>query len=211
MAAFWLVCFWYLRDSFGPSDPLAGPGPHKWVRRPPRYPVEKLTTIPAPRKGITIPSIQAKAPKEGAAARETRLYRLAAVRKSFEHSWSGYSHYAWMHDEVTPLTGKAKDPFGGWAATLVDSLDSLWIMGMKDEFIKAVAAVQGIDFTRSAIPLLNVFETNIRYLGGFLSAYEISGKSHAALLTKAIEVGDLLMCAFDTPNHMPVARWDWKT
>ncbi|KAF7547830.1 hypothetical protein G7Z17_g7460 [Cylindrodendrum hubeiense] len=210
VAAVWLLCFWYLRDSFGSGDPLAGPGPHPWARRPARYPVEKLSAIPSGRKGVKIPQIQATPPVEGVTAKELRLSRLNAVKKSFEHSWKGYSYYAWMHDEVTPLTGKAKDPFGGWAATLVDSLDSLWIMDMKDEFIKAVAAAQGIDFSRSAIPLINIFETNIRYLGGFISAYEISGKTHPALLKKAVEVGDLLMCAFDTPNHMPVTRFDWK-
>ncbi|KAH7141182.1 glycosyl hydrolase family 47-domain-containing protein [Dactylonectria estremocensis] len=210
VAIVWLLCFLYLRDSFGPGDPFAGPGPYPWAKRPARYPVEKLNAIPTGRKGVTIPQIQATPPVESTAAREIRLSRLNAVKKSFEHSWQGYSSYAWMHDEVTPLTGKAKDPFGGWAATLVDSLDTLWIMDMKDEFIKALAAAHGIDFSTSAIPLINIFETNIRYLGGFLSAYEISGKVYPALLKKAIEVGDLLMCAFDTPNHMPVTRLDWK-
>ncbi|KAK7419991.1 clathrin associated protein complex large subunit [Neonectria punicea] len=210
VAAVWILAFWYLRDSFGSRDPLAGPGPHSWSRRPARYPVEKLAAIPLGRTDVKIPQIQAAPPAEDSGARELRLSRLNAVKKSFEHSWHGYSYYAWMHDEVTPLTGKAKDPFGGWAATLVDSLDSLWILDMKDEFTKAVAAAQGIDFSTSAIPVLNTFETTIRYLGGFLSAYEISGKTHPALLKKAIEVGELLMCAFDTPNHMPVMRWDWK-
>jgi hypothetical protein len=115
-----------------------------------------------------------------------------------------------MHDEVTPMTGKSKDPFGGWAATLVDALDTLWIMDMKEEFTKAVAAADGIDFTRSSMTTINIFETTIRYLGGFLSAYELSGRAHPILLKKAIELGDLLMCAFDTPNHMPVTRWEWK-
>jgi hypothetical protein len=83
-------------------------------------------------------------------------------------------------------------------------------MDMKDEFTKAVAAADGIDFTRSPMATINIFETNIRYLGGFLSAYELSGRAHPILLKKAIELGDLLMCAFDTPNHMPVTRWEWK-
>ena len=29
-------------------------------------------------------------------------------------------------------------------------------------------------------------------------------------MTKAIEVGEMLLVAFDTLNHMPITRWDWK-
>ncbi|KAH7178504.1 glycosyl hydrolase family 47-domain-containing protein [Fusarium sp. MPI-SDFR-AT-0072] len=218
VASIWILCFWYWSNSdsgfklFGNGDPLAGKGATAWTRRLPKYPIpkEKLAVLPKITGDVKVPKIQAAAPVESAAAKELRLSRLAAVKKSFEHSWSGYSNYAWMHDEVTPLTGKSKDPFGGWAATLVDALDTLWIMDMKDEFTKAVAAADGIDFTRSPMATINIFETNIRYLGGFLSAYELSGRAHPILLKKAIELGDLLMCAFDTPNHMPVTRWEWK-
>lgn len=218
VAFIWILCFWYWSNSdsgfklFGNGDPLAGKGATAWTRRLPKYPIpkEKLAALPKITGDVKVPKIQAAAPVESAAAKELRLSRLAAVKKSFEHSWSGYSNYAWMHDEVTPLTGKSKDPFGGWAATLVDALDTLWIMDMKDEFTKAVAAADGIDFTRSPMATINIFETNIRYLGGFLSAYELSGRAHPILLKKAIELGDLLMCAFDTPNHMPVTRWEWK-
>lgn len=157
-----------------------------------------------------IPKIQVVAPTESATARETRLKRLAAVRESFVHSWGGYKKYAWMSDEVTPLTGHGKNPFGGWAATLVDALDTLWIMGLTGEFEEAAKAAEGIDFTTTRQDRINVFETTIRYLGGFLAAYELSEKKYPGLLKKAVEVGELLLCAFDTDNHMPIARWDWK-
>jgi mannosyl-oligosaccharide alpha-1,2-mannosidase len=29
---------------------------------------------------------------------------------------------AWLPDEVKPLAGGSQDPFGGWAATLFDSV-----------------------------------------------------------------------------------------
>ncbi|KAF4982006.1 hypothetical protein FZEAL_2256 [Fusarium zealandicum] len=216
VAFIWIFSFWYLSGSsfslFGNGDPLVGKGANAWTLRVPKYPIatEKLAALPKGSATVKIPKIQVDAPTEDMAAKTQRLTRLAAVKKSFEHSWSGYSNYAWMHDEVTPLTGKQKDPFGGWAATLVDALDTLWIMDMKDEFTKAVAAADGIDFTRSSMTTINIFETTIRYLGGFLSAYELSGRTHPILLKKAIEVGNLVMCAFDTPNRMPVTRWDWK-
>lgn len=138
------------------------------------------------------------------------MRRRDAVRESFTHSWEGYKKHAWLRDEVGPITGQYKDTFGGWAATLVDSLDSLWIMGMKEDFELAVKACEGIDFTTTDAKDINVFETTIRYMGGFLAAYDISGGKYPILLLKAVEVGELLMSCFDTPNRMPISRWDWQ-
>ena len=143
-------------------------------------------------------------------AKATRLQRLGAVKSSFEHSWAGYKSHAWMQDELSPLDGGSAQAFGGWAATLVDALDTLWIMGMKKEFDEAVDAAKDIDFNSTSESMLNLFETTIRYLGGFLGAYDLTGGTYPVLLQKATEVGDLLYCAFDTPNRMPVTRWYWK-
>jgi mannosyl-oligosaccharide alpha-1,2-mannosidase len=109
---------------------------------------------------------------------------------------------------LAPISGAGRYFFGGWAATLVDSLDTLWIMDMKTEFHEAAEAALGIDFSKSTDDIINIFDTTIRYLGGFLSAYDLSGEKR--LLTKAIEVGEMLLIAFDTPNHMPITRWEWK-
>lgn len=183
-----------------------------WSKRPDRYPVESPVSLPTNKPRVRIPKIQlSPAPKEDASARRARESRLAAVKESFIHSWNGYKQNAWLHDEVKPLTGSSHDPFGGWAATLVDALDTLWIMDLKAEFREAVSACEKIDFTTTETDKINVFETTIRYLGGFLAAYELSGKNYPVLLKKAVEVGELLMCAFDTPNRMPITRWDWKS
>lgn len=42
----------------------------------------------------------------------------------------------------------------------------------------------------------SVFETTIRYLGGLLSAYELSGKQYQPLLDKAKEVADKMAYAW---------------
>lgn len=143
-------------------------------------------------------------------AKTTRLQRLGAVKSSFEHSWAGYKAHAWMKDELSPLDGGSVQGFGGWAATLVDTLDTLWIMGMREEFDEAVDAAKDIDFNSTSESMLNLFETTIRYLGGFLGAYDLTHGTYPVLLQKATEVGDLLYCAFDTPNRMPVTRWSWR-
>jgi len=114
-----------------------------------------------------------------------------------------------MADELMPLTGGAKEHFGGWAATLVDASDTLWIMGMKEEFWEAVDAAVSIDFrTPGDGSPISVFETTIRYLGGLLAAYDLSGE--VALLEKAVELGDVLYGAFDTPNRMPITHWNME-
>ena len=157
-----------------------------------------------------LPQVQHDFGPETDEAKAIRLQRLGAVKSSFEHSWAGYKEHAWMQDELSPLNGGSVQAFGGWAATLVDSLDTLWIMGMKEEFDEAVDAAKDIDFNSTNESMLNIFETTIRYLGGFLGAYDLTCGTYPVLLQKATEVGDLLYCAFDTPNRMPVTRWYWQ-
>jgi mannosyl-oligosaccharide alpha-1,2-mannosidase len=155
---------------------------------------------------LALPRVQKDFGPESALDRALRLKRRDAVKASFQRCWKSYRKHAWMSDELTPVTGNRHDPYGGWGATLVDSLDTLWIMGLKDDFDDAVAAAFKIDFGKVTPQDVNVFETNIRYLGGFLAAYDLSGDKR--LLTKAREVGEMLYVTFDTPNRMPMTRWD---
>lgn len=131
--------------------------------------------------------------------------RREAVLNTAKKCWESYREFAWGHDELKPSSLVGADPFGGWGATLVDSLDTLWIMGLKTEFKEAVKAVGLIDWDKTTATSCSVFETNIRYLGGLLSAYELSGEK--TLLRKALEVGHMLFAAFDTPNHMPLGTF----
>ncbi|KAL7625573.1 hypothetical protein AAE478_004793 [Parahypoxylon ruwenzoriense] len=188
----------------------AGSGNLRWEKRPPQYPVKTFATLPTHKPTKPIPRIQAARPQESASEKEVRLRRLASVKDSFKHSWNGYKKNAWGHDEIKPISGQYKNPFGGWAATLVDSLDSLWLLGMKEDFELAVKACDDIDFSTTEARDINIFETVIRYLGGFLAAYELSEKEYPSLLSKATEIADLVMTAFDTSNHMPVTRFPWR-
>ncbi|KAH7627836.1 glycoside hydrolase [Sordaria sp. MPI-SDFR-AT-0083] len=80
----------------------------------------------------------------------------------------------------------------------------------KSKFDEAVAAVADIDFgvTKDGSGRVNIFETNIRYLGGLLAAYDLSGRE--VLLTKARELGDLLYAGFNTAERMPVDFIDFE-
>lgn len=182
-------------------------GQFKWRSYQPHHPLKFLVPLPAARPK-RLPRVQHEFGPETNAAREIRLGRRAQIKQAFQRCWASYKDRAWLRDEVTPVSGHGINTFGGWAASLVDALDTLWIMDMKAEFQEAAAACQNINFTSSTDEEVNMFETNIRYLGGFLGAYDLSGD--ATLLDRALEVGDMLMVAFDTPNHLPITRWHWR-
>ncbi|KAG6262718.1 hypothetical protein E4U48_007092 [Claviceps purpurea] len=196
------------------ASPPATPTGRRWKKPKEHFPLpkESIITLPAG-SAKDIPRIQHIFPTESEKLKEKRLRRLTMVKNEIQRSWAGYKQYAWMHDEITPVSNRSRDPFCGWAATLVDSLDTLWIAGLKDEFDEAAAAVKIIDFTytnRSTIP---VFETTIRYLGGLLAAYDVSGGAsghYSFLLDKAVELAEILMGIFDTPNRMPVLYFHWR-
>lgn len=183
-----------------------------WKPSKEHYPIPKESIIPLP-TGIpkALPPVQAKFDKiERPEARRKRIARKEQVKSEFLHAWNGYKNNAFFHDEVRPVSGATHDPFGGWAATLVDALDTLWIMGLTTEFEYAVQAVEKLDFTTYDGGEIRVFETTIRYLGGFLGAYDISGHKYPTLLKKAEELAEILYGVFDTPNRMPILSYGWE-
>ncbi|ETI22886.1 hypothetical protein G647_04680 [Cladophialophora carrionii CBS 160.54] len=178
-----------------------------WKSRQTHYPLQALNPLPTG-KPKQLPLVQHRFTPLTIQDVEVQRSRQLQVKEAFKKCWTSYHEKAWMRDELSPISGGGRDTFGGWAATLVDALDTLWIMGLEDEFRTAASAAVNIDFSTSTDDTINVFETTIRYLGGFLAAYDLSGERQ--LLTKAVEVGEMLLVAFDTPNHMPITRWDWK-
>lgn len=86
--------------------------------------------------------------------------------------------------------------------TLVDSLDTLWIMDMKTEFDEAVQWVdQKLHFNQNFN--ISVFEFTIRVVGGLLSAYHLSNDDR--LKQKAIEAGDVVLASFSNGAFPHVA------
>ncbi|SMR57466.1 unnamed protein product [Zymoseptoria tritici ST99CH_3D1] len=178
-----------------------------WARRPQLHPVQQYLPLPV-HSGAELPKVQyAFTGEESSTRAAERRQRLAEVKFAMKRSWDAYRRHAWLADELLPVSGGNKTAFGGWAATLVDSLDTLWIMDLKEEFKEAVDSIVQIDFTATTQKSINVFETTIRYLGGFLSAYDLSDDKR--LLDKSLELADMLYAAFDTPNRMPILRWDF--
>jgi Glycosyl hydrolase family 47. len=84
--------------------------------------------------------------------------------------------------------------------TPVDTLDTLLILGMKNEADKTrEEIVQNLSFDKD-IEVKN-FEITIRLLGGLLSSYQMSNDRR--LLAKAEDLGNRLLPVFDSPTGMP--------
>ncbi|OAV93851.1 hypothetical protein PTTG_01658 [Puccinia triticina 1-1 BBBD Race 1] len=150
--------------------------------------------------------------------RTNRLERQGWVRRGFQHVWEGYKDRAWGHDELKPVSGSFEDPFGGWGATIVDCIDTLLIMNLTVEYNYARTHVKAIDWAQtvglrevkssgslSSNPKVSLFETVIRYLGGLLSAYDLSGDK--LMLERAEELAEWLLPAFGTSSGVPETHY----
>ncbi|CAI9757585.1 unnamed protein product [Fraxinus pennsylvanica] len=126
--------------------------------------------------------------------------RREKVKDAMIHAWSSYEKYAWGHDELQPQTKNGVDSFGGLGATLIDSLDTLYIMGLDEQFQKAREWVaNSLDFNKNYDA--SVFETTIRVVGGLISSYDLSGDK--MFLEKAKDIADRLLPAWNTPSGIP--------
>ncbi|XP_070781835.1 mannosyl-oligosaccharide 1,2-alpha-mannosidase IA [Enoplosus armatus] len=137
--------------------------------------------------------------------------RRAKVKEMMKHAWGSYRRYAWGSNELRPVSkqGHSSNLFGSIkGATIVDALDTLYIMEMFEEFDTATDWVEkNLDFNVNAE--VSVFEVNIRFVGGLLSAYYLSGKE--VFRRKAVELGEKLLPAFKTPTGIPWALLNLKS
>ncbi|XP_055334763.1 mannosyl-oligosaccharide 1,2-alpha-mannosidase IA-like [Paramacrobiotus metropolitanus] len=139
------------------------------------------------------------------------VYRQNVVKQMMKFAWDNYVKYAWGDNELRPVsrTGFAGSaPFGDGklGLTIIDSLDTLFLMGLTNEFDAATEWVTRQFKIRNAKSTFSVFEANIRLLGGFLSAHALSGRR--VFLDKAIETADTLLLAFNTTSGLPWSLYD---
>jgi hypothetical protein len=136
-----------------------------------------------------------------ATAPEDPAITAARVKSEFLHAWDDYVKYAWGHDELMPLSKKPKDWYGqSLLMTPVDALDTLILMGLKDQADKDRQLIDSqLSFDRDIY--VKNFEITIRLLGGLLSSYELS--HDPKLLALAKDLGTRLLPAFDSPTGMP--------
>jgi len=131
------------------------------------------------------------------------------VRSEFLHAWHGYKKYAWNHDDLKPLSKGYHD----WYAqpllmTPVDALDTMILMGLKDEATTTRNYIaQNLSFDKDIY--VQNFEITIRLLGGLLSSYQLTGDKR--LLSLAENLGNRLLPVFDSPTGLPYRFVNLKT
>lgn len=141
------------------------------------------------------------------------------TRNLFYYAFDRYMEYGYPYDEVKPIScvphrrnrrdykeTARNDVMGNFTLTLLDNLDTFVIMGDQKGFEAAVERVKHL-FTKFDIDsTVQVFETNIRILGGLLSAHLYAvdpRKGHSIegydgfLLRLAYDLGKRLAIAFD--------------
>nr|CAD7393479.1 unnamed protein product [Timema cristinae] len=125
--------------------------------------------------------------------------RQQAVVDAFKHAWKGYKKYAWGHDHLKPISGSYNNWFS-LGLTIVDALDTVYIMGLNEEFTDAREWVdKSLHFEVNKD--VNLFEVTIRVLGSLLSIYHLT--SDKMFLDKAVDLGDRLLPCFDSDSGVP--------
>ncbi|GMK54074.1 hypothetical protein CspeluHIS016_0106600 [Cutaneotrichosporon spelunceum] len=180
-------------------------------------------------KNIQWPGFENGTQWETRAEKEVREGRRAAVKRGFIYAWQKYKDHAWGHDEIKPVSLQVSDPFNGWGASIVDTLDTLLILGLQEEYNQARPFVNQLNFhwvkgrdwsqgyiapesekdangdrwsiSRDRTVGMQVFETGIRYLGGLIGAYDLSGDK--VMLDRAVDLANVLKVAFNTASGLP--------
>lgn len=185
------------------------PSGYDWSKLRRQYPIaESEMSRPPTGPSKSLQRVQFNFPRLALSLDDKQHAQREAVKTAFKRCWDTYMKHGFPHDELMPVSLEGKDTFGGWSATMIDALDTLYIMGFHEEFKAALPVVGAINWAETELTSVNVFETTIRYLGGLLSAYDLSGEK--VILLKAIELGEMLYTAFDTPNHMPPFWFDFS-
>ncbi|PPR91270.1 hypothetical protein GOBAR_AA29406 [Gossypium barbadense] len=148
-----------------------------------------------------------KAVANGVTPEETKQLR-DEVREMFYHAFDGYMEHAFPLDELRPLSCEGEDTLGGYALTLIDSLDTLALLGDRERFTASVEWI-GKNLQFDINKTVSIFETTIRVLGGLLSAHLIASDYATGmripsydneLLDLAEDLARRLLPAFDTPT-----------
>ena len=107
------------------------------------------------------------------------------IREMFDHTFTNYMDHAFPDDELKPIScsgrrreganprGHMDDAMGDYSLTLVDAADTLVVLGDYETFEKSVAdMIAHVSFDRDVD--VNLFELNIRMLGGLLSSHMLA-------------------------------------
>lgn len=130
------------------------------------------------------------------------------IKDMMLHAWKNYKLYAWGKNELNSIkkTYHNNSIFGTCeiGATIVDALDTLYIMELMEEYEEGRNWVLNEFSLDECNAFISVFELNIRFIGSFLSLYALTGDS--LYKEKAKYVADKTYLAFLTPSKIPYQK-----
>lgn len=184
-------------------------GGNRWVRKTMQLPKNYVTGSTQDPRSLAAGTFSDEYTQvEQEKSDELGRQRAAVIKQGMRHVWSNYKQHAWGADELKPLSKQRNNNWSGMGMTLIDSLSTLWIMGMKEEFNDARDWIRdNLSFDKPSY--VSVFETNIRALGGLLSAYDLSHDK--VFLEKAEDLGNRLLPAFESPTGFPRSTVNLRT
>ncbi|GAQ88520.1 Glycosyl hydrolase family 47 [Klebsormidium nitens] len=152
-------------------------------------------------------------------SRDEALELRDEVKSMFYRAYNNYMEHAFPLDELRPLSCSGEDSLGGYSLTLIDAMDTLALLGDIKEFARAVRWVScNVNFDKNQT--VSVFETNIRVLGGLLSAHLLASDPSTGmaveqytgkLLELAEDLGRRLLPAFYTATGIPFGSVNLQT
>lgn len=146
-------------------------------------------------------------PWGGASISIDKALMADSVKQEFLFCWNNYKNYAWGYDELDPLTQNGYDwyPPVSFLFTPVDALDTMILMGLTSEADDARAFIdQNLTFDKNVT--VSGFEFTIRFIGGLLSSYQLTGDTK--LLSLAKDLGNRILKTFNSPTGMPYGDID---
>ncbi|TRX50035.1 glycoside hydrolase family 47 [Fulvivirga sp. M361] len=131
---------------------------------------------------------------------KTREELAQQVKEETLRSWKGYKQHAWGYDVLLPLSKKG---FNWYDETLgispYDAYSTLKVMGFDEEAHEIEQYALKENWDKDVY--VQVFEVNIRILGGLLAMYEYTRNPN--ILEKVRDFGDRILPAFDSPTGIP--------
>lgn len=131
-----------------------------------------------------------------------RKKRFKAVQLAIAHAWKGYTNIASLdsfwnegggfipHDDLSPVS-ETGHSWLNYAATLHDSIDTLYLANMTQEYERAVDWLTSYDIQTTSPQVTKTFEYSLRILGGLLGSYSLSGDTR--LFAAALNAADAIL------------------
>lgn len=139
--------------------------------------------------------------------------RAEKVKEMMKHAWKNYVKYAWGFDtlvsdgsSINSVNTISKSKF---AFSIIESMDTLLIMGFDEEFNKCKKWIKDNLNFQSVSDFVSTFHFNSRIIGSLLSTYALTGDNF--FLRKARMMVQVITPAFYNKNGIPYSLVNEKS